>query len=160
VSRAEELRRERLNAVVKRNLTGILLEVTDSMFGEKTPVFVISKHLAASQSKRKSYTFCMLNSAKYVTTINFWYGGWAAQGQLDHLFPQWLFCAAEDIARKAVSTGVTGSNDAGKATSQETAKAGIPAAAAILNITGQIEGMLAIALICVCSTALCLGAVF
>ena len=34
MSRAEELRRERLSAVVKRNLTGILLEVTDSMFGE------------------------------------------------------------------------------------------------------------------------------
>ncbi len=34
VSRAEELRRERLGAVVKRNLTGILLEVTDALFGE------------------------------------------------------------------------------------------------------------------------------
>ena len=34
VSRAEELRRERLSAVVKRNLTGILLEVTDALFGE------------------------------------------------------------------------------------------------------------------------------
>ena len=34
MSRAEELRRERLSAVVKRNLTGILLEVTDALFGE------------------------------------------------------------------------------------------------------------------------------
>ena len=34
VSRAEELRRERLGAVVKHNLTGILLEVTDALFGE------------------------------------------------------------------------------------------------------------------------------
>ena len=33
VSRAEELRRERLSGVVKRNLTGILLEVTDALFG-------------------------------------------------------------------------------------------------------------------------------
>ena len=33
VSRAEELRQERLSAVVKRNLTGILLEVTDALFG-------------------------------------------------------------------------------------------------------------------------------
>ena len=33
VSRAEELRRERLGAVVKRNLTGILLEVTDALLG-------------------------------------------------------------------------------------------------------------------------------
>ena len=33
VSRAEELRRERLSAVVKRNLTRILLEVTDALFG-------------------------------------------------------------------------------------------------------------------------------
>ena len=33
VSRAEELRRECLSAVVKRNLTGILLEVTDALFG-------------------------------------------------------------------------------------------------------------------------------
>ena len=36
MSRAEELRRERLSAVVKRNLTSILLEVTDSMFGKLT----------------------------------------------------------------------------------------------------------------------------
>lgn len=34
VSRAEELRRERLGTVVKRNLTGILLEVTDMLLGE------------------------------------------------------------------------------------------------------------------------------
>ena len=34
MSRAEELRRERLGTVVKRNLTGILLEVTDALFGE------------------------------------------------------------------------------------------------------------------------------
>ncbi len=33
LGRAEELRRERLNALVKRNLTAILLEVTDAMFG-------------------------------------------------------------------------------------------------------------------------------
>ena len=33
VGRAEELRRERLTALVKRNLTTILLEVTDRMFG-------------------------------------------------------------------------------------------------------------------------------
>lgn len=33
LGRAEELRRERLNAVVKRNLTSILLEVTDAIFG-------------------------------------------------------------------------------------------------------------------------------
>ena len=31
--RAEELRRERLTALVKRNLTAILLDVTDALFG-------------------------------------------------------------------------------------------------------------------------------
>ena len=33
MGRAEELRRERLTALVKRNLTTILLEVTNRMFG-------------------------------------------------------------------------------------------------------------------------------
>ena len=33
VGRAEELRRERLTALVKRNLTAILLDVTNRMFG-------------------------------------------------------------------------------------------------------------------------------
>ena len=33
LGRAEELRRERLNALVKRNLTTILLDVTDALFG-------------------------------------------------------------------------------------------------------------------------------
>ena len=37
LGRAEELRRERLNALVKRNLTAILLEVTDAMFGVFAP---------------------------------------------------------------------------------------------------------------------------
>ena len=38
IGRAEELRRERLNALVKRNLTTILLDVTDAMFGAKLPL--------------------------------------------------------------------------------------------------------------------------
>jgi hypothetical protein len=33
LGRAEELRRERLNVLVKRNLTAILLDVTDAIFG-------------------------------------------------------------------------------------------------------------------------------
>ena len=39
LGRGEELRRERLNALVKRNLTAILLEVTDAMFGAFAPYF-------------------------------------------------------------------------------------------------------------------------
>lgn len=38
IGRAEELRRERLTALVKRNLTTILLEVTDAMFGARLPL--------------------------------------------------------------------------------------------------------------------------
>ena len=50
-SRAEELRRERLSAVVKRNLTGILLEVTDSMFGESTTLCVSCHRIWQGRSR-------------------------------------------------------------------------------------------------------------
>ncbi len=57
VSRAEELRRERLGAVVKRNLTGILLEVTDALFGASG--FAVQgssvRHLHAAGSNRTSH---------------------------------------------------------------------------------------------------------
>ena len=65
---------------------------------------------------------------------------------------QWLPRAAEDIARKALSTGVKGSDDPGKAT-QETAQARAPAAAVILNRAGQLRRMLAVVSVCTCFTA-------
>jgi hypothetical protein len=43
LGRVEELRRERLNALVKRNLTAILLDVTDALFGaQPLPLSVCS----------------------------------------------------------------------------------------------------------------------
>ena len=49
VGRAEELRRERLTALVKRNLTAILLDVTDCMFGALS----LSQWHARTQAVRK-----------------------------------------------------------------------------------------------------------
>ena len=46
LSRAEELRQQRLSTLVKRNLTGILLEVTDAMIGELVPLVPEKAHLA------------------------------------------------------------------------------------------------------------------
>ena len=74
------------------------------------------------------------------------------KGQAQSISQQWLPRAAEEIARKALSTGVKGSDDPGKAT-QETALAKAPATAVILNRAGQLRRMLAVVFICTCFTA-------
>lgn len=48
IGRAEELRRERLAALVKRNLTTILLEVTDAMFGARLSLILMGEKGYAS----------------------------------------------------------------------------------------------------------------
>lgn len=60
LGRAEELRRERLNALVKRNLTAILLEVTDAMFGAFAP---------SSPSHLFLLTFCQKALYRYVAKV-------------------------------------------------------------------------------------------
>lgn len=91
MSRAEELRRERLSAVVKRNLTSILLEVTDSMFG-KLKLLCESCHRIrqACNLKHGSFTSCMLTSCEGRTTISCGKEDGAAQGQVQPILQQWL----------------------------------------------------------------------
>lgn len=61
--------------------------------------------------------------------------------------------AAEEIARKALSTGVKVSDDPGKAMPQEPSKAEAPAAAVILNRAGWLRRMLAVVFACMFCTA-------
>ena len=73
-------------------------------------------------------------------------------GQVQSISQQWLPHAAEEIARKALSTGVKGSDDPGKAT-QGTAQAKAPAGAVILNRAGQLRRLLAVVYLCRCFKA-------
>ena len=64
LGRMEELRRERLNALVKRNLTAILLDVTDALFGA-CPSYSLCAAVVRSQPGDAHVHMCRGDCARH-----------------------------------------------------------------------------------------------